>query len=109
MQGSEWEARRAAIDAIPIRPASAAAPAPDFPWPEPYRAAARLLGVEPADCVAIEDSPTGVRSAVAAGVPTIAVPHVVAVPAQAGAVHLDTLAGVTPESLWEHARSAVGR
>jgi len=79
------------------------------PHPEPYRAAARLLGVEPADCVAIEDSPTGVRSAVAAGVPTIAVPHVVAVPEQAGAVHLDTLAGVTPESLWEHARSAVGR
>ena len=35
MQGSEWEARRAAIDGIPIRPASAAAPAPDFPWPEP--------------------------------------------------------------------------
>ena len=79
------------------------------PHPEPYRAAARLLGVEPADCVAIEDSPTGVRSAVAAGVPTIAVPHVVAVPEQAGAVHLDTLAGVTPASLWEHARSAVGR
>ncbi len=78
------------------------------PHPEPYRAAARLLGVEASDCVAIEDSPTGVRSAVAAGVPTIAVPHVVAVPEQAGAVHLDSLAGVTPESLWEHARSAVG-
>jgi beta-phosphoglucomutase-like phosphatase (HAD superfamily) len=76
------------------------------PHPEPYRAAARLLGVEPSDCVAIEDSPTGVRSAVAAGVPTIAVPHVVAVPEQPGAVHLDSLAGVTPESLAAHAASA---
>ncbi len=76
------------------------------PHPEPYRAAARLLGVEAADCVAIEDSPTGVRSAVAAGVPTIAVPHVVAVPEQPGAVHLDSLAGVTPELLAQHAATA---
>ena len=44
------------------------------PHPEPYHAAARMLGVEARDCIAIEDSPTGVRSAVAAGVPTIAVP-----------------------------------
>jgi HAD superfamily hydrolase (TIGR01509 family) len=72
------------------------------PHPEPYRAAARLLGVEPQDCVAIEDSPTGVRSAVAAGVPTVAVPQ------QAGAVHLDSLAGVTPESLGELAARARG-
>ncbi len=39
MQGSDAEARRAAVDAIPIRPASAAAPAPEFPWPAPHRAA----------------------------------------------------------------------
>jgi HAD superfamily hydrolase (TIGR01509 family) len=71
------------------------------PHPEPYRAAARVLGVSPQDCVAIEDSPTGVRSAVAAGVPTLAVPHVVAVPELAGAVHLDTLAGLTPTRLAE--------
>jgi HAD superfamily hydrolase (TIGR01509 family) len=71
------------------------------PHPEPYRAAARLLGVAPEECVAIEDSPTGVRSAVAAGVPTLAVPHVVAVPPTPGAVHLDTLAGITPERVAE--------
>ena len=76
------------------------------PHPEPYRAAARLLGVSPEDCVAIEDSPTGVRSAVAAGVPTLAVPHVVAVPEIGGAVHLDTLSGLTPAGLAEAARSA---
>ncbi len=79
------------------------------PHPEPYRAAARLLGVSPEDCVAIEDSPTGVRSAVAAGVPTLAVPHVVAVPEVPGAVHLDSLSGLTPAGLAglaEAARSA---
>jgi HAD superfamily hydrolase (TIGR01509 family) len=76
------------------------------PHPEPYRAAARLLGVRAEDCVAIEDSPTGVRSAVAAGVPTLAVPHVVTVPEMAGAVHLDTLAGITPSRLAELGRRA---
>ena len=55
--------------------------------------------------MAIEDSPTGVRSAVAAGVPTVAVPHVVAVPRTVGAVHLETLAGVTPTHLAELAAS----
>ncbi len=77
------------------------------PHPEPYRAAARLLGVSPEDCVAIEDSPTGVRSAVAAGVPTLAVPHVVTVPEMAGAVHLDSLAGITPSRLAELGRQAL--
>ena len=69
------------------------------PHPEPYLTAARLLGVEAADCVAIEDSPAGVASAVAAGVPTIAVPHVVPVPRMAGAVQLPSLRGVGPADL----------
>jgi HAD superfamily hydrolase (TIGR01509 family) len=69
------------------------------PHPEPYLAAARALGVEVGDCVAIEDSPTGVRSAVAAGVPTLAVPHVVPVPIQVGAVQAPSLRGLTPRDL----------
>ena len=69
------------------------------PHPEPYLTAAALLGVDVADCVAIEDSPSGVRSAIAAGVPTIAVPHVVSVPHLAGAVQIPTLRGVTPADL----------
>ena len=69
------------------------------PHPEPYLAAARLVGVDPADCIANEDSPAGVRSATAAGVPTIAIPHVVPVPPIDGAVHLDTLAGVSAVDL----------
>ena len=54
------------------------------PHPEPYLAAAAALGVQAKDCVAIEDSPTGVRSAVAAGCRTFAVPNVVDVPAGRG-------------------------
>jgi HAD superfamily hydrolase (TIGR01509 family) len=69
------------------------------PHPEPYLAAARSLGVGVGQCVAIEDSPTGVRSAVAAGVPTLAVPHVVAVPLMVGAVQLPSLQGVRPGDL----------
>ncbi len=69
------------------------------PHPEPYLTAAGLLGIRVEDCVAIEDSPSGVRSAVAAGVPTIAVPHIVPVPRLAGSVQIPTLAGLRPEDL----------
>src|SRR5262249_1917495 len=44
------------------------------PDPEPYLLAARLLGVDPRRCVALEDSPNGVASAAAAGCHVIAVP-----------------------------------
>jgi HAD superfamily hydrolase (TIGR01509 family) len=44
------------------------------PLPEPYLRAARRLGVDPAACVAIEDSPTGTESAVAAGCTVLVVP-----------------------------------
>lgn len=69
------------------------------PHPEPYLLAARRLGVAPQDCVALEDSPTGARSAVAAGVPTLVVPHTVPVPQQDGARQLDTLTGVALDDL----------
>jgi sugar-phosphatase len=44
------------------------------PHPAVFLSTARLLGVEPAECVAIEDSVAGVRSAAAAGMRVIAVP-----------------------------------
>lgn len=50
------------------------------PHPDAYLTAARLLGLDPASTVAIEDSIPGVASAVAAGTHTIAVPHVLAIP-----------------------------
>ena len=43
------------------------------PDPEPYLAAMRRLGLEPAQCVALEDSPSGAAAAVAAGVRTIGI------------------------------------
>ena len=69
------------------------------PHPEPYLTAAQRLGVQPRDCVAIEDSPTGVGSAVAAGVPTIGVPHLVPIEPRPGLRLVETLAGITPERL----------
>jgi HAD superfamily hydrolase (TIGR01509 family) len=44
------------------------------PAPDPYLTAARLLGVDPAAAVAVEDSPTGAASAEAAGCRVIVVP-----------------------------------
>lgn len=38
------------------------------PHPEPYALACRLLSVAPANCIAVEDAPAGVESALAAGV-----------------------------------------
>ena len=69
------------------------------PHPEPYLAAARLLGADLGACIAIEDSPPGVASAVAAGIPTIAVPHHVPVPETVGAVQIPTLVGLRPQDL----------
>lgn len=43
------------------------------PDPEVYVAACRRLGLRPDECLAVEDSPDGVRAALAAGIETIAV------------------------------------
>jgi HAD superfamily hydrolase (TIGR01509 family) len=44
------------------------------PHPEPYLNAARAMGLDPAHCLALEDSHNGVRSAAAAGMMTVMVP-----------------------------------
>jgi HAD superfamily hydrolase (TIGR01509 family) len=44
------------------------------PNPDPYLLAAERLGVDAADCLALEDSHNGVRAAAAAGMMTIMVP-----------------------------------
>lgn len=51
------------------------------PAPDPYRHAAQLLGLPPAQCLAIEDSITGTAAAEAAGCPVVVVPNDIAVPA----------------------------
>ena len=45
------------------------------PAPDVWLAVAERLGVDPTRCVAIEDSSNGVRSAAAAGMRVVAVPH----------------------------------
>ncbi|MFW0154753.1 HAD family hydrolase [Rothia sp. P6271] len=44
------------------------------PHPEPYLQAAKQLGVNPQRCVAVEDSPSGVQSALSAGMKVVIVP-----------------------------------
>lgn len=44
------------------------------PHPEPFLKAAAALGVDPSDCLALEDSHNGVRSASSAGMMTVMVP-----------------------------------
>lgn len=46
------------------------------PAPDPYLIAAERLGVEPADCVVLEDSDAGMRSALAAGCACVLVPTI---------------------------------
>ena len=69
------------------------------PDPEPYLTAARLLAVDPTECVAIEDSDTGARSAAAAGCRVLVVPHHVEVPAGEGRFFRESLVGLTPADL----------
>lgn len=44
------------------------------PDPDIYLFAAQKLGVEPEECIAVEDSPNGIKSAYAAGMLTVMVP-----------------------------------
>ncbi|MFN8628829.1 MAG: HAD family hydrolase [Chloroflexota bacterium] len=85
------DAFAAVIDADRVRHAK--------PHPEAYLAAAAALGVDPAACVAIEDSEPGVVSAVAAGCTVIVVPNRVPIAAGLRRVQVPSLAGLTPERL----------
>jgi HAD superfamily hydrolase (TIGR01509 family) len=64
------------------------------PHPEPYLEAARRLGVAIADCIVIEDSPTGVASGQASGAYVVAVPHLVGIDAHPRRRVVETLDGV---------------
>jgi HAD superfamily hydrolase (TIGR01509 family) len=69
------------------------------PDPEPYLTAARMLGVDPSACLAIEDSNTGATSAEAAGTTVLVVPnHVEVVPSARRLFH-ETLVGITAREL----------
>lgn len=69
------------------------------PDPEPYLRAMQLLGVTPAQAIAVEDSPNGSRSAAAAAVPVLVVPSETAVPPAPGLYFADSLVGIDPAQL----------
>jgi HAD superfamily hydrolase (TIGR01509 family) len=78
------------------------------PDPEAYLTASARLGIAPVDCLAIEDSPAGVASAEAAGIPVVAVPHVVPLTPGPHRVVVPTLRGTTVGDLYAAARGPRG-
>lgn len=78
------------------------------PHPEPYLRATQLLEVSPAECVALEDSPPGLASAIAAGVTTIGVPLHVAIEPGPDHTVWSTLDGKTLEDLLAVYRDVLG-
>jgi sugar-phosphatase len=73
--GSDWAGRvldgvLGVGDAVEVR-VTAEEVTVGKPSPEGYLRACRRLGVDPADCAAVEDSPSGIRALVAAGVGTV--------------------------------------
>ena len=64
------------------------------PDPDPYLAAVSALGLDPAECVAVEDTPVGVASAEAAGCAVVAVPSATPIPAGPGRVVVRSLLDV---------------
>lgn len=69
------------------------------PFPEPYLKAAEALGVLPEDCVALEDSSTGLRSAESAGTKAVGIPNLIEIPMIPGRILWPTLAGVRVKDL----------
>ncbi|MGN9784441.1 HAD family hydrolase [Nonomuraea sp. ZG12] len=72
------------------------------PDPEPYLTAARLLGAEPVRSVVLEDSPTGVAAATAAGCAVVAVPSLLPIEAAPGRLVVPSLTEVTVATLRAH-------
>lgn len=76
------------------------------PHPEPYLVAAARLGVDPADCLAVEDSPPGAASAAAAGCAVLVVPNHVEVEPGERRVFRPTLERLTTSDLAHLAHEA---
>jgi HAD superfamily hydrolase (TIGR01509 family) len=91
------------VDAIPFAAFDVIVAGDDVtrgkPHPEAYEKAAALLGFEPKNCIAFEDSITGLTSAEAAGTYAIGIPNIIEIPAKPGRVIWPTLEGVTFKQL----------
>lgn len=64
------------------------------PFPDPYLQACAALGVDPTRTVAIEDSPNGLRSAIAAQTVSLGVPHMVSLTGLGASALWSTLDGI---------------
>ena len=80
------------------------------PHPDPYLQAATLLGVDIRDTVAVEDSPNGLRSALASGAVSLGVPLMVSLDGVGAHALWPSLAGRTTAELRDlHAAHALTR
>lgn len=73
-----------------------ARPKPD---PEPYLLAAKVLDAAPENCVALEDSPSGVTSATGAGCRVVAVPSLIPIPPASGRLVVRSLSDISLAAL----------
>jgi HAD superfamily hydrolase (TIGR01509 family) len=78
------------------------------PHPQPYLMAAELLGVNIADCVALEDSEPGIASASASGAVTVGVPFMIDIAESPEYTLWPTLAGRRVAHLIEHFQAVKG-
>jgi HAD superfamily hydrolase (TIGR01509 family) len=69
------------------------------PDPHPYLHAMELLGLSAAQCLAVEDSPSGTAAAIAAGIPVLVVPSEVPVPEGPGRIFASSLLDSTATEL----------
>lgn len=69
------------------------------PAPDPYLRAAELLGLKPAECLAVEDSVTGTAAAEEAGCAVLVVPNDVPVPGGPRRHHAASLADLSVADL----------
>jgi HAD superfamily hydrolase (TIGR01509 family) len=71
------------------------------PHPEPYLLGAAALGVPITQCVALEDSPTGLRSAVSSGAVALGIPNILSLGTAPAHAVLPTLEGLHAAALAE--------
>lgn len=69
------------------------------PHPEPYLTAAKHFGLDVLDCLAFEDSNTGITSSLGAGIPTIAIPDRVLLDSRRGMRIVSGLQGINLNDL----------
>lgn len=91
------------VDAIPFKAFDIIVAGDDVvygkPHPEPYLKAASLLGVEPGECVAFEDSISGLLSAESAGTKAVGIPNVMMIPSREDRILWDSLEGKSMKDL----------